>query len=80
MALVADLGSDLDQGFALREALLELSIDCWWWRPRLGLEPGSQFSQHLRIQVVGFGALEQRLGKIVSLGRIDHTHGKACFS
>lgn len=74
VALVADLGSDLNQSFALHQPLLEFGIDRWWWRPGVGLEPGSQFSQHLRIQVVGFGALEQRLGKIVCLSSFAEQH------
>src|SRR5690242_9323422 len=79
MALIANLGSDLDERFALHQPLLELGIDSWWWHPGFGLEPGSEFSQHLRIQVICFSALEQRLGKIVCLSRVDYTHGKACL-
>jgi len=39
MALVAHLRPYLDQGFALHQPLLQFSIDTWWWRPRLRLEP-----------------------------------------
>jgi len=80
MALVADLHSDLEKGFALHGALRELGRDRWWWRPRFWLEPGREFRAHVRIQIVCFRALAQRLGTIVGLGRIDHTHGKAGLS
>jgi hypothetical protein len=54
--LVAQLGARTDEPITMHQALLELGVDLWRWRPAGGLEPRTEFGQRLRINGIGLGA------------------------
>jgi len=68
------LGERADQVLPLEQALPQLLVDRRGWCPRLRLQGGCQLGQRLGVDGVGLGALEERLGELMRLGGIDHTH------
>ena len=76
MELIAHLLLEVEQGIALGQTLLQLVIDRRRWCPRCGLEHQGQLGQCLRINGIGFGPFQQGFGKVMRLGRVNHTHAK----
>jgi len=58
MELVAELGARIYKRIAMNQTLLQLVLDWRWWRPGLRLKPRGEFGQGLRVNRIGFRALE----------------------
>ncbi len=65
MDAVANLRTHITQVSSLPKTLKQLLLNIRGWSPSFEFQGGSQASQKLRIQPVGFGALEFGPGKVM---------------
>jgi hypothetical protein len=73
--LIAQLLAHLQHGVALEQPLLEFVIYSRWRRPASCQQQRTEAGEGLSIDGVALGALEQGLGEVVGLSRIDHADG-----